>query len=276
MHIYSRWGMERLCGMITRTAKLRVATNRNMEITLLMTEQKHMLGYVLNEVDWPTAHKHHKLVNDIRDSESDSEPEARGDNIEDADGNLSLTKAFAHRIAVSRPEAVRTRIRTPLQQFNLIGRVKSRPPQEVEGQRIREFMAGLQNYDRDQMPIPTSICLWRWCAYRSAHDNKKEDFKVTSRALRRANNSRNASFVAYKDSSSEGQLAYGEVQFFFSTQLPSELRSENAHDVSRSGDSDFDSEDERTGTALHQLAYIRKISLKLECEDSLVRKVGSG
>ena len=168
--------------MLTRTAKLRVSANRNMELTLLMTEQKHVLGYLLNEGDWPVGL--HTL----------------DENIEDADGNHSLLKAFAHRIAVSCPEAVRAPARTRTQRFGLLGRVKPLPPHGVEVQRIRKFMAGLQNYEREKMPVPATICLWQWCRYRSGDDNKKEDFKVTSRSLRRENNSRNASFVFYKDS----------------------------------------------------------------------------
>lgn len=245
-----------MCGMLTRTAKSRVSANRNMELTLLMTEQKHVLGYVLNEGDWPVGL--HTL----------------DENIEDADGNLSLLKAFAHRIAVSRPEAVRAPARTRTQRFGLLGRVKTRPPHGVEVQRIREFMAGLQNYEREKMPVPATICLWRWCRYRSGDDNKKEDFKVTSRSLRRENNSRNASFVSYKDS--QGHRAYGEVQFYFSTRLPSELQSQGAQNMFVPEDSDSGEEGEDTGTTLHKLAYIRKISVELEYEDNLVRIQGGG
>ena len=95
-----------MCGMLTRTAKSRVSANRNMELTLLMTEQRHVLGYVLNEGDWPVGL--HTL----------------DENIEDADGNRSLLKAFAHRIAVSRPEAVRAPARTRTQRFGLWGELK--------------------------------------------------------------------------------------------------------------------------------------------------------
>ena len=64
-----------------------------MELTLLLTEQKHMLGYVLNNVDWP-IHEHHELrTGNHSSSEADT---TQSPGIEDADGNVSLAKAFAH------------------------------------------------------------------------------------------------------------------------------------------------------------------------------------
>ena len=253
--------------MITRTAKSRVNANRNIENTLLLTEQKHMLGYVLNESDWP-AHERHKslLESNPYDSEAGSDVSHAGD-IENADGNLSLQSVFADRLAVSRPEPVRTSITTPKERFSFTGRVGTRVPGSVERQRIREFMAELSNYDKDQMDCPSEISIWRWCNFRDTHDNKKVDFKVTSRMHKRANNSRNASVVAYRDS--RNQRAYGEVQFLFRVHLPSEL----GRDVSWPGDSDSDSADEAPGTALHHLAYIRKIEVELE--DRLVRRVNN-
>lgn len=261
MHVYSQWSMERLCGMITRTAKSRVSANRNMEITLLLTEQKHMLGFVVNDGDWPARSESHNCLVDI----------------EDEDGNLSLAKAFAHRIAVSRPEAVRAPIQTIRGRFSFLGRVRSRRPRGVEVVRIREFMARLRHYDRERMDVPTNICLWRWCCFRDAVDNKKEDFKVTSRMLRPTNNTRNSSVVAYRDS--EGRRVYGEVQFFFSTRLPSELQGENVSNDAlqpRAWDSETNSEDERTGTTPHHLVLVRQILFELECEDTLVRKIDGG
>jgi hypothetical protein len=142
-----------MCGMITRTAKSRVDANRNMEITLLLTEQKHMLGYVLNDSDWPT-HERHSMEHDSSDDESDTE--VRG--IEDADGNLLLAKAFAHRIGTSRPERVRDTISMRQERFHFIGRLESRAPSDIERRRIQEFMSGLENYDKRLMgQRPTQI-----------------------------------------------------------------------------------------------------------------------
>jgi len=156
MHVYSQWGMERMCGMITRTAKSRVDANRNMELTLLLTEQKHLLGFVLNEADWPTDK--HKSP---EDNSSDEDSGASEKGIEDADGNLSLVKAFAHRIGVSRPEPVRMSITTRRERFDFIGKVCARGPKGVERQRIREFMSTLPNYDRNHISVPTQIAIWR-------------------------------------------------------------------------------------------------------------------
>ena len=277
MHVYSQWGMERMCGMITRTAKSRVNPNRNMELTLLLTEQKHLLGYVMNETDWPTttgssANNSNNL--ELEDDNSEEELQASGDpeeNIEDGDGNLSLARAFAHRIQASRPEPVRDSTRMPGEQFQFLGRVQTRGPRDVERRRIREFMSGLANYNKDQMSCPTHITVWRWCKYRDQQDNKKQDFKVTSRQHKQANNSPNSSLVSYKDS--QGQRAYAEVQFFFHTYLPAELgdASQRLLLQTRPRDSDLESDEDATGTSLYRLAFVRKIMV--ECEDRLVRRV---
>jgi len=124
------------------------------------------------------------------------------------------------------------------------------------------------------MQVPTSISLWRWCSFRDGNDNKKEDYKVTSRVLKLSNNVRNASLVAYTNP--EGGRAYGEVQFFFNARLPVELQGEHGHDLPNHGNSDSDTEDETTGTVIYHLAYIWKIPVELECEDRLVKKLGSG
>ena len=260
MHVYSQWGMERMCGMITRTAKSRVSANRNMELTLLLTEQKHILGYVLNGADWPTDAGRHSLPEPGSDSSAESHVGFGVRDIEDADGNVSLFKAFSHRLSASHPQAVRTSISTSGQRrFCFTGMVQARPPDAVERQRIRDFMAGLDNYDRDQVSPPTTIAIWRWCKFRDRDDNKKADFKVTSRKYKRANNTRNASTVSYTNS--DGQQSYAEVQFFFGARLPSELGGVE--------DSDSDSDD-ASGTALHHLAYVRTIPV--EPKGHLVRK----
>jgi len=177
MHVYSQWRMERMCGMITHTAKSRVAANRNMELTLLMTEQRHILGYVLNNVDWPIHERHESRMGNHSSSEADT---AQSPGIEDADRNVSLAKAFAHRLAASHPEPVQSSIGTSRQRFHFTGRVCSRPLQGVEGQRIRSFMATQPNYNKDYMSSPANICIWWWCMFRDKDDNKKVDFKVTS------------------------------------------------------------------------------------------------
>ena len=80
-----------------------------MELTLLLTEQKHMLGYVLNNVDWPIYEHHESQMGNHSSSGADT---AQSPGIEDADGNVSLAKAFAHRLVVSHPEPVQLSIGT--------------------------------------------------------------------------------------------------------------------------------------------------------------------
>jgi len=52
MYVYAQWGMEGACGILTSVVKSRVSANRHIELNLLLTEQKHALGFVL---DWKYA-----------------------------------------------------------------------------------------------------------------------------------------------------------------------------------------------------------------------------
>lgn len=148
------------------------------------------------------------------------------------------------------PEPVRDSIRMPGQRFHFLGRVHIRGPKGMERRRIREFVSGFSNYDKDQMRSPRHITVWQWCRFRDRHDNKKEDFKVTSRLHKQANNTRNSSLVSYTDS--QGWTAYAEVQFFFHAYLPSELGDtiDKYLPQSHPGDSDLDSDGDTTGTSL--------------------------
>jgi hypothetical protein len=47
MYVYWQWPMERLCGMITQTAKSKVAANQNMANVMVQDEQINHLPYVL-------------------------------------------------------------------------------------------------------------------------------------------------------------------------------------------------------------------------------------
>ena len=133
-----------------------------MELTLLLTEQKHMLGYVLNNVDWPIHEPHESQTGNHNSSEADT---AQSPGIEDADGNVSLAKAFAYRLAASHPEPVRSSIGISRQRFHFTGRVCSRHLQGVEGQRIHGFMATQPNYNKDYMSAPANVCIWQWCMF---------------------------------------------------------------------------------------------------------------
>lgn len=99
--------------------------------------------------------------------------------------------------------------------------------------------------------------------FRDQHDNKKKDFKVTSRQHKQANNTRNSFLLSYTDS--QGWTAYAEVQFFFHAYLPSELGDtiDKYLPQSHPGDSDLDSDEDTTGTSLHQLAFVRKIMVDI-------------
>lgn len=162
--------------MLTRMAKSRVAANRNMEINLLLTEQKHMLGYVIHPEDWI---QHDQL----EQFEEDGETEQGSSNaLEDTDGNLLLFHIFERHIAGSRPEPAREHLSPECSQYRLMKFSGLRAPTPVESQRIRKFMATKLGYD-PKMRMPTHIQIWKWCSFRDKEDNKKRDFKVTSSVL---------------------------------------------------------------------------------------------
>lgn len=104
MHLYAQWAMERICESLTRTAKSRVSANRNMEITLVQTEQKYALSFVLAESDWNGAKEYAEMREQARDRENnvlqeDSDEEdfdALG--LERNMGAISLAHVFEKRV----------------------------------------------------------------------------------------------------------------------------------------------------------------------------------
>src|SRR5436853_919114 len=122
------------------------------------------------------------------------------------------------------------------------------------------------SYNKDYMSALANVCIWWWCMFRDKDDNKKVDFKVISWCHKGANNMRNASIVAYKDS--QGRQVYAEVEFFFHTRLPAELGSVNC---SSPESLDIDTEDEGTRSVIHHLAFICKVPF--ECRGHLVKTI---
>ena len=84
-------------GILTRAVKSRVSANRNMELTLLMTEQKYVLAYTLHPID-QSPHIEQDYNHDSDNEEIVTSP------VMDKDRNLILSRIFAHRISKSRPD----------------------------------------------------------------------------------------------------------------------------------------------------------------------------
>jgi hypothetical protein len=51
--VYSQWVMERMCGLMVRNAQNRYTANRNMEINLLLQEQRNIVPYLNLELEDP-------------------------------------------------------------------------------------------------------------------------------------------------------------------------------------------------------------------------------
>ncbi|KAA8910226.1 hypothetical protein FN846DRAFT_905085 [Sphaerosporella brunnea] len=260
MPIYAQWGMERMCGILTRTAKSRVNANRNMELTLEMTEQKNMLGLVLHPDDWA--------------------PAAVPDNdVADADGNILLSQVFGHRMSLSQPLLPGLPLASSMNNYVFDNMVEHRVLETLELQRLKAYVqglaknAGLIHLQSFSLPANFAVNTWKWCRFRDHDDNPKLDFKITSAAHRPHNNTRTASIIVYERELNSPNpdnlnMAYGEVQFFFSLWLPAEL----PHAVLEQPNPE---DGGGPGTAMHYLAYIQDIPVI--AEGSLVRRhIGGG
>jgi hypothetical protein len=269
MHVYAQWAMERMCGMLTKTAKSRVKANRNMELTLQMTEQKHVLGFVLHPEDWNPVKvaDNHPHLDDL-DLDADEEQAARDVAVEDPDGNLLLSEVFAKRMQLSRPAPPRAALKNGEANYIFEQKIICRALEQVERQRFKIYTEGLAKKANlkhfESMLLPDMVDIWKRSRFRDNHDNIKGDFKVTSAAWRSSNNTRNASMVVYEPVQVEGPRsarenpAFGEVQFFFSVWLPavlpdSAILQPKAPDGEPAGGA---------GTALHELAYIKEIAVE--------------
>ena len=232
MHVYAQWAMERMCGSMTRTAKSRVSANRNMEITLLLTEQKYALSYRLALEDWNGSLEDAARQERMRESEwrerrgqNDNDDDDHDDNnegefdmlgLERTVGNINLAAVFEDRISEGRPPISATPAPAVLQGNTLLCNSKYRmcyklinmveapttiSPTEV--QRIRGFLTMLKGYDElshSNIRVPFGIGgihKYRWCNFRDLLGNRKRDFKVTSRDFKMDHNTRNASLIEW-------------------------------------------------------------------------------
>jgi hypothetical protein len=262
MPIYAQWGMERMCGILTSSAKSRVDANRNMELTLQKIEQKHMLGFVVHPDDWiPTG------------------TAIPANTVEDTDGNLLLSRVFGRRIGLSRPPLPRSPLTSSMANYVFDKMVEQRPLEALERQRLKAYVQGLAKHahlvhlQSFSFPANFAVHTWKWCHFRDDADNTKVDFKITSAAYRPRNNTRNSSMIAYEREPNSPNpdnldLAYGEVQFFFSLWLPAEL----PHAALEQPDQ---ADGGGPNTAMHHLAYIQDIPVV--ADGSIVRRqIGGG
>jgi hypothetical protein len=96
MWVYSQWVMERVCGLIVRTADNRFTANRNLEINLLLQEQRNLIPSLSLELEDDGT----DLDGSQRDSQTEICLDELGNQVappagvssteEDADGNINL------------------------------------------------------------------------------------------------------------------------------------------------------------------------------------------
>lgn len=176
--------------------------------------------------------------------------------------------------------------------------------------RLRSFIAKLIGYQANlhsnmELPLGTagSIYKYTWCQFFDLIGQKKFDFKVTSRDLRSGTNTRNSSMISWveprtnrpylvSDSDDEDVQSrtehggwagyntyYGEVQYFFTAELPSEL-SLPEDIVIDDGDGTGAGGADGAGIIVQALAMVRRFrveKLEVDRDFGLTRKVrGSG
>lgn len=245
MHVYAQWAMERLCGMITRTAKSRVKANRNMENNMLLMEAKHCLSYVTNSADF-------------RAYESDDENRS---------GTLMLTRIFERRLQSGMPQNSRIAVGSCLltqvrDHQKMLGRTERR--------KLLDYAKGLTGWASYMSDgIPHTVKTWKRLKNISEDGNSNVDFTLISSEYRDSNNTRSSSMARYelsvRPSNEEQHYGYGMVLFLFTVGLPAELEkmiqsedwTSNTEDVDEN-DSD---EDITLGTRVHRLAYVQEFDV---------------
>ena len=254
MHVYAQWGMERLCGMITRTAKSKVKANRNMENTMLLTEAKHCLGYVTNSADFRVY---------------DSDDENRS-------GMVMLTRVFEKRLISGAPQNSR-----PAGKSITLNHVseKNKVLGKLERQRLVEYVRRLSNWTHQMSSdIPNVVQSWKRLIHLTEEGNSNIDFRLTSSIYRDSNNTRSSSMVMYRSwtDNEHETYGYGRVMFLFTVELPAELNVVTHVKTPEEMGEAFsepigdDNEDIVHGTKTHRLAYIQDFDI--EYDGPLIRQ----
>ncbi|KAH0611860.1 uncharacterized protein H6S33_011125 [Morchella sextelata] len=227
MYSYSQWAMERFCGTLSRTAKSRVSTNKNISNTITMLEQKNCLVYVIDQEG-------------ITVESSD----------EDSDGNILLAKFLSKRIKNSRPpEAKMISDMRERDTITFCGPSKVKPLTPYERICLRNFL-GNEDFDvdlaiddaedsqldatADGYEIPLHCRVFRAVDFKTTvQRGDPYPFKATSSTRQRSNLTRSTSFVSFKlaralpdrngnlrGGERETLTEYGEVLFFFTVDIP--------------------------------------------------------
>jgi hypothetical protein len=206
MWVYSQWVMERVCGLMVRTAENHFTANRNMEINLLLQEQRNLIPYLNLELEDPTQmdESSSEIWLDTLGNQL-PEPPVEMVACEETDGNIDLLNLFINLLRS-----------TPVHQSTAARHIpvlrKPSFTMSFDGQLTRELKNCLGNLAR-----PSSCLEWSSCLFPPRAGNTStvaRPFVVTSLKRKKSNSTRSSNFVRVRTASSD--YFYGEVIFFFS------------------------------------------------------------
>jgi hypothetical protein len=204
MWVYSQWVMERMCGLMVRNARNHYTANRNMEINLLLQEQRNVIPYLNLELEDP-IHVESGLEIWLDTLGNQVQPAAETSDSESADGNIDLLNLYMDLL-----RSIPVRQRT--ESGNLPVLRKPCFAMSFDAQLTRELRNCLGSVER-----PSSCVEWSSCVFpaRAGHTaTVGRPFTVTTLRRRKSNSTRSSHFVRVRTES--GEYFYGEVIFFFS------------------------------------------------------------
>jgi hypothetical protein len=222
MWMYSQWVMERVCGLMVRNADNRFTANRNMEINLLLQEQRNLIPFLNLELedngsnvdgtqpDYRTEIWLDELGNQVEP------PSGVSSTGEDADGNINLLEVMLKLLHPSKSANS-----NPMESDD---QPILRPPHytmSFEGTLTRALRHCLgPNIERPSSYVQWSACLFP--ASKLEHTTiVPRPFTVRSSTRKKSNSTRLSSCVRVAADSSNLHF-YGEVRFFFSVTIADE------------------------------------------------------
>jgi hypothetical protein len=247
MWVYSQWVMERVCGMMVVSARNRFTANRNLQINLLLQEQRHLIPYLSLQLAEDESRPgssgatddswlddlHHRLSSPVDAIEAELHCQYFEDESNRALLDLYLQllhsqTAVMQRSAPGPPAAALLTLHPP---SHTIG---------FDGALTRALRSCLGN---QYVGHPRTFTRWSGCCFPASA--LKRPFTVIGAKTRASNSTRSSSYV--RVAVHDCTHFYGDVQFFFTVTMEG---------------------------ATHQLAYIQQ--WKTLSDDHLVYKASQG
>jgi hypothetical protein len=205
MWVYSQWVMERVCGLMVRTAENHFTANRNMEINLLLQEQRNLIPYLNLELEEPTQMGESSSEIWLDTLGNQLEPPVEMVACEETDSNIDLLNLFINLLRSTSVHQSTAPSSIPVLR-------KPSFTMSFDGQLTRALKNCLGNLER-----PSSCLEWSSCVFPPREGNTAtvaRPFVVTSLKRKKSNSTRSSNFVRVRTASSD--YFYGEVIFFFS------------------------------------------------------------